>query len=122
MAVLLRRPYQPQALVRAIVLCAMASFLFGWHVHEKAVLMIIIPMTYVNRHTALSGRKPATSAVLTLVVGRTMMARPTTDDNPPAHTDELDRINIIMLETRKSLRCDSGRLGVVQLPSLLILA
>lgn len=55
-AVLLRRPYQPQALVRAIVLCAMASFLFGWHVHEKAVLMIIIPMTLLAASSAADGR------------------------------------------------------------------
>lgn len=29
--------------IGAITLCGYASFLFGWHVHEKAVLLIIIP-------------------------------------------------------------------------------
>ena len=29
--------------VGALTLCGYASFLFGWHVHEKAVLLILIP-------------------------------------------------------------------------------
>nr|CAG4649365.1 EOG090X06YP [Scapholeberis mucronata] len=43
--ILLRRPNQPLAFIRAIVMCAFASFLFGWHVHEKAILIVIIPLT-----------------------------------------------------------------------------
>lgn len=36
-----------ETLVGAITLCGYASFLFGWHVHEKAVLLIIIPFSLI---------------------------------------------------------------------------
>ena len=39
--------FQPdwEMFVGAITLCGYASFLFGWHVHEKAILLIIVPFT-----------------------------------------------------------------------------
>lgn len=43
---LARRPTYV-SFVHTVVLCAGASFAFGWHVHEKAVLLLTLPATYL---------------------------------------------------------------------------
>jgi len=51
--------------LRCLVLCAWSSFLFGWHVHEKAVLLIILPLAIL----ALGSKQEAKFYLITSVTG-----------------------------------------------------
>lgn len=38
-----------KSFLTALTLCGYTSFMFGWHVHEKAILLVLVPLRYASR-------------------------------------------------------------------------
>lgn len=55
----------PKAFMKPLIICAASSFMFGWHVHEKAILMILIPLQVLTFHD----KSEAGSSLFTAIFG-----------------------------------------------------
>ncbi|CCE64960.1 hypothetical protein TPHA_0J01380 [Tetrapisispora phaffii CBS 4417] len=51
--------------IGSLTLCGMASYLFGWHVHEKAIMLVIIPFSFL----VVSDRRLLISFMLVTAAG-----------------------------------------------------
>lgn len=46
----------PKSFLKPLIICTATSFMFGWHVHEKAILMILIPLQVLTFHNKSEAR------------------------------------------------------------------
>ena len=52
-----------RSLLQGITACGFASFMFGWHVHEKAVMLILVPLRWAGA-TSAGEHADSTSSLL----------------------------------------------------------
>lgn len=57
--------FQSLVFFRAVISAAFCSFLFGYHVHEKAILMVILPLTPL----ALTSKQDASIFIIMSTIG-----------------------------------------------------
>ncbi|XP_025269356.1 probable dolichyl pyrophosphate Glc1Man9GlcNAc2 alpha-1,3-glucosyltransferase [Camponotus floridanus] len=74
--------------VRCIVLCALSSFMFGWHVHEKAILTAIIPLCVL----AATNKEDARIFIILNSTGHTALL-------PLLYPDNLFSLKLLLLLT-----------------------
>lgn len=80
------RILSPKHFIRTVTLCACTSFMFGWHVHEKAILMVLIPLSLLST----SYRREANATLfLSIVAGYSLL--------PLLHTQELLEVKLLFL-------------------------
>jgi alpha-1,3-glucosyltransferase len=53
-----------KSFLAALTLCGYASYMFGWHVHEKAILLVLVPLTFVFPIFVIAGLSTETSSSL----------------------------------------------------------
>ncbi|XP_076300343.1 ALG6/ALG8 family glucosyltransferase xit isoform X1 [Lasioglossum baleicum] len=78
----------PNQFVRCLVICALCSFMFGWHVHEKAILTAIIPLCVL----AVIDKNDARIFLILSSAGHTALL-------PLLHPNNLTPLKILMLLT-----------------------
>ncbi|XP_015430421.1 PREDICTED: probable dolichyl pyrophosphate Glc1Man9GlcNAc2 alpha-1,3-glucosyltransferase [Dufourea novaeangliae] len=78
----------PKQFVRCLVLCALSSFMFGWHVHEKAILTAIIPLCVL----AVTNKDDARIFLILSSAGHSALL-------PLLHPNNLTPLKILMLLT-----------------------
>uniref|UniRef100_A0A672S919 Alpha-1,3-glucosyltransferase n=1 Tax=Sinocyclocheilus grahami TaxID=75366 RepID=A0A672S919_SINGR len=59
------RPNGARGFLCCLVICALGSFMFGWHVHEKAILMAILPLSLL----AVESREEARIFLILSITG-----------------------------------------------------
>lgn len=65
-----------RALVLCVSLCALTSFAVGWHVHEKAILLAVVPLSLVTSYSYAYFRAWELLSAITIVSLFSLLHRP----------------------------------------------